>query len=250
MPVLPIFASCAQTKPVTESLALSVVVPVLDEAATLPALLAHLRPLQAAGVQVIIVDGGSRDGTPDLVRAGGFGLRVAPRGRGRQMNAGAGAATGDVVLFLHADTRLPGDVVRKLAKARTAGAVWGRFDVRIDGNSRWFPVISTLMNLRSRVTGIATGDQAMFVRTDLFRALGGFAGIPLMEDIELCTRLRRHAPPDCLRACVTTSGRRWEQHGVVRTVVRMWSLRLRYFLGADPAQLAVVYGYRPAGDDG
>jgi rSAM/selenodomain-associated transferase 2 len=162
------------------------------------------------------------------------------------MNAGAGAARGDVLLFLHADTHLPADADRLILDGlATAGAGWGRFDVRIEGRHPLLPLIAMMMNLRSRLTGIATGDQAMFVERSAFAATGGFPDIALMEDIELSRRLKRLGRPSCLRARVTTSGRRWEKHGVVRTVLTMWRLRLAFFFGAAPAKLAVWYGYVP-----
>ncbi len=237
------------TEAVSLSAVVSVIVPVLNEADGIAGLIAHLVALQAAGVQVIVVDGGSADATPALVQAAGVTLIVAPRGRARQMNAGAQLASGTLLLFLHADTRLPANALPLLRDAQARGASWGRFDVHIAGGSPWLALIAAMMNLRSRLTGIATGDQAIFVRRELFAMLGGYAPIPLMEDIELSTRLRQRARPACLPARVTTSGRRWEQNGVLRTVLLMWSLRLRYFFGADPAVLASAYGYKTTADD-
>jgi rSAM/selenodomain-associated transferase 2 len=161
------------------------------------------------------------------------------------MNAGAAAARGGVLLFLHADTRLPDGAERLIAQAMAAGSHWGRFDVRIEGKSAWLPLVAAMMNRRSRLTGIATGDQAMFVTREAFAAAGGFPDIPLMEDIELSRRLLQTGRPACLTARVTTSGRRWEAQGVWRTILRMWWLRLRFFFGADPRRLAVDYGYAP-----
>lgn len=220
--------------------ALSIILPVLNEAAGIAETLATLRPLVA---EIIVVDGGSSDGTP--VIAEGLADRVvsADRGRARQMNAGAAIARGDILLFLHADTLLPAAADRCVIAAVAAGADWGRFDVRISGESAWLPLIAALMNRRSRLTGIATGDQAIFVRRDVFAEFGGFPAQPLMEDIELSRRLNARAAPACLREQVLTSGRRWEKHGVLRTVFLMWSLRLRYFLGASPQALARAYGY-------
>ncbi|HYF53226.1 MAG TPA: TIGR04283 family arsenosugar biosynthesis glycosyltransferase [Salinarimonas sp.] len=224
---------------------LSVVVPVLDEAEGIRDVLARLAPLRARGAEVIVADGGSRDGTPE--RAAPFADRVirAPRGRASQMNAGAAAATGDVLLFLHADTVLPPDADRLIRAGLAAGAAWGRFDVAIAGAHRLLPVIAALMNHRSRLSGIATGDQAIFVRADAFEEVGGYPDIPLMEDIALSGALKRAGRPLCLRQRVVTSGRRWERHGVGRTILLMWRLRLSYFLGADPAALARAYGYEP-----
>jgi rSAM/selenodomain-associated transferase 2 len=220
---------------------LSIVVPVLDEAAGITATLQALAPLREAGHELIVVDGGSRDDT--AARAAPHADRVlqAPRGRARQMNAGAAVAGGEVLLFLHADTKLPPQADEAVAQALGRGHVWGRFDVRISGRSRWFGPIAALMNLRSRLTGIATGDQAIFVTRAQFQALGGFADQPLMEDIELSRRLRAVGPPACLRERVLTSGRRWETHGVWRTIVLMWRLRWRYWRGESPETLARAY---------
>jgi len=223
---------------------LSIVVPVLDEAAGLGARLAALQPLRARGAELIVVDGGSRDGTPALAAPLADRVLSAPRGRASQLNAGADAARGDVLLFLHADTRLPADADALIAQALAGGARWGRFDVRIEGRHPGLPLVAALMNLRSRLSGIATGDQAVFVRRALFRRVGGFAPLPLMEDVALSARLRREARPACLRARVVTSGRRWDSHGFWRTVLLMWRLRAAFALGADPQALAARYGYR------
>lgn len=225
---------------------LSIILPVLDEADGIATALAALRPLRARGVEIIVADGGSRDDT--VARAHPFGDRVivAPRGRGAQMNAGAAAASGTVLLFLHADTRLPADADRLVrAGLARSGREWGRFDIRITGTHPLLRVVAALMNIRSRVTGIATGDQAMFMTSAAFAAAGGFADIPLMEDIALSARLKRLGPPLCLAGPVVTSGRRWEKHGVVRTILLMWRLRFAYVLGADPGFLARCYGYAP-----
>ncbi len=224
---------------------LSIVIPVLDEAAMIAQALRRLQPLRARGAEVIVVDGGSRDATLELARPLTDQVAVAPRGRASQMNAGAALAQGDPLLFLHADTILPDDADGRIAAALANGACWGRFDVRIDGRQPLLAVVAWSMNLRSRLTGIATGDQAMFVRRDAFADAGTFADIPLMEDIALSRALKRLGRPACLRARVVTSDRRWRQRGVLRTILLMWRLRLAYFLGADPAELAVRYGYRP-----
>ncbi len=222
---------------------LSIVMPVLDEAAGIAAALEALAPLRARGAELIVVDGGSVDDTPARCSGGVDALLQTPAGRARQMNAGAAAARGAVLLFLHADTRLPDHADRLIADGlRESRRCWGRFDVTIDGRSRWFAVIAALMNLRSRLTGIATGDQALFVTRAVFDAAGRFPDQPLMEDIELSRRLRRHGgAPLCLAERVHTSGRRWERHGVWRTVVLMWRLRLLYRLGVSAERLARDY---------
>jgi rSAM/selenodomain-associated transferase 2/rSAM/selenodomain-associated transferase 1 len=226
--------------------ALSIIVPALDEAAGIEAALAALAPLRARGAEVILADGGSTDGTAELARPRVDRVIDAPRGRARQMNAGAAAAQGEVLLFLHADSRLPEAADLRIAHALAGGRDWGRFDVAIAGRHPLLPLIARLMNLRSRLTGIATGDQALFVRRAVFAACGGFPDIPLMEDIALARRLKRAGPPACLHARVATSGRRWDEKGFWRTVLLMWRLRLAYFFGADPAVLARRYGYAPS----
>jgi rSAM/selenodomain-associated transferase 2 len=194
---------------------------------------------------LVVVDGGSDDATPLLAAPFADQVLQGPRGRAAQMNAGARACASDVLLFLHADTVLPEKADQRLLAALDAGSHWGRFDVRLDSPRACLKVVAWFMNWRSRLTGIATGDQAMFMRRSVFDAACGFPDIALMEDIAMSARLRRHAPPACLKAQVTTSARRWEKHGVWRTVWLMWRLRAAYFFGADPAQLAVRYGYRP-----
>ncbi len=224
---------------------LSIVVPVLDEAVGIAAALAPLQPLRQAGVEVLVVDGGSRDATLEVATPLADLVLVAPRGRGSQMNAGAARARGATLLFLHADTRLPAGAADTVAAAIAAGACWGRFDVDIEGRLAGLGMVATMMNLRSRLTGIATGDQAIFVTRAAFEQVGGFPDLPLMEDIALSTRLKRIARPACLRQRVVTSGRRWEKHGLWRTILAMWRLRLRFFFGADPQALAREYGYAP-----
>ncbi len=221
---------------------LSIVVPVLNEAAGIEATLRALAPLRERGVEVIVVDGGSRDDTVALARPLADHIVDGPRGRARQMNAGAAVASAPQLLFLHADTRLPERADALVAAALAAQAqAWGRFDVIIEGRSAWLPVVATLMNLRSRWSGIATGDQAMFMTRDAFDAVGGFPEQPLMEDIELSIRLKRMVAPVCLHERVITSGRRWEQRGVWRTILLMWRLRLLYALGVSADRLAPWY---------
>jgi len=241
-------ASFAETPHAGETAAamskLSIIIPVLDEGEGIAATLDALADLRALGTEVIVVDGGSRDATIQRARLRADRVISAPRGRALQMNAGAERAFGNVLLFLHADTRLPSDVDHVVLNGlERSGRAWGRFDIKIDGQSPLLFVVSWFMGMRSRLTGIATGDQAMFVRREAFQAVGGFPAIALMEDIALCKRLKRVSRPLCLRQCVTTSGRRWERNGVLNTMVLMWRLRLAYFFGADPKRLAQQYGY-------
>jgi rSAM/selenodomain-associated transferase 2 len=223
---------------------LSIIVPVLDEGEAIAAMLDGLADLRSLGVEVIVVDGGSRDATVQRARLRADCVIRCARGRALQMNAGAAKASGNVLLFLHADTRLPKDAEHLVLNGLDrSGRAWGRFDARIDGRHPLLPVVAWLMGIRSRITGIATGDQAIFVRRDAFRSAGGFPAIPLMEDIALSKRLKRASRPLCLRECVVTSGRRWEKNGIFSTVLLMWRLRLAFFLGADPEKLAHRYGH-------
>ena len=223
-------------------MSLSIIVPMLNEEACIATALSALRDHDG---EIVAVDGGSGDKTLACARPHAAQLLSSPRGRARQMNAGAAVAQGEILLFLHADTILPANAGQAITEAINQGAVWGRFDVCIAGNSAWFPLIAALMNLRSRLTGIATGDQAIFVRRSSFEQIGGFPDIPLMEDIVISQRLKQLARPACLRQKVTTAGRRWEKHGVLRTILSMWWLRLRFFCGADPKNIALEYGYVP-----
>jgi rSAM/selenodomain-associated transferase 2 len=227
---------------------LSIIVPVLDEEAVIGATLAALQPLRARGAEVIVVDGGSRDATRAIAQGAADCMLDAPRGRASQMNAGARASRGEVLLFLHADTLLPPDADAAIARALANPArAWGRFDVRISGRDPLLGVVARAMNLRSRLTGIATGDQAIFVRRAAFESEGGFPAIPLMEDIALTRALRRRSRPACLAERVVTSGRRWEARGTLAAIFLMWWLRLAYALGADPHRLAQRYDAgRPA----
>ena len=223
---------------------LSIIVPTLNEAAEIDARLAALAPLKREGAQIIVADGGSSDTTVACAAPWVDLIIDAPRGRAAQMNAGAQHASAPALLFLHADTVLPDDAISLIEHA-LQHAAWGRFDIALSGTHPMLRVIAAMMNWRSRMTGIATGDQAMFVRRSVFNQLNGFAPIALMEDIELCGRLVKVSTPACLPQRVISSGRRWQRHGVWRTIWLMWRLRLAYFLGADPRDLAQQYGYLP-----
>lgn len=221
---------------------LTIVMPVLNEAAGIDAALRMLAPLVARGAWVVVADGGSSDDTVARARAWGIQVIGTPLGRALQMNAGAQQSSGEVLLFLHADTVLPADADTLIRRGLAVDSkVWGRFDVRISGRPLLLRLIAGLMNRRSRWTGIATGDQAMFMTRAAFDAAGGFPNQPLMEDIEMSRRLLRLSRPACLQAQVVTSGRRWETRGVWRTVLLMWRLRFAYWRGAAPERLAVLY---------
>jgi len=229
---------------------ISVIIPTLNEERTIMATLAHTAALGFD--ELIVVDGGSLDQTPVLVESyrrrtqspaqSPVRLVTAPCGRARQMNEGAKASGGEILLFLHADTQLPGDaktmIDTTLADQRMVG---GRFDVRFDRPSMWGTIISRMMNWRSRLSGIATGDQALFVRRPIFEQMGGFADMPLMEDIEFSRRLKRKGATAALTATVTTSFRRWEQHGPLRTILLMWTIRFLYWVGISPSHLVDWY---------
>lgn len=223
---------------------LTIIVPVFNEEGAIASALDAIASMRKQGVEIIVVDGGSSDRSVELARPRADTIITSERGRAAQMNAGAAAANGRILLFLHADTRLPPQADRLITDGLArSGRPWGRFDVRIEGRHPLLAIVARMMNLRSRLTGIATGDQAMFVTRETFHAVGGFPELPLMEDIALSVRLKRIARPLCLRQQVITSGRRWEKHGVLRTIALMWRLRLSYALGADPEALAVRYGY-------
>jgi len=232
------------------AITISVIIPTLNEERTIAATLAHTASLGFE--ELIVVDGGSTDETPALLES--YRLKTqssalspvhwvtAPPGRARQMNEGAKASHGEILLFLHADTQLPRDantvINRALADRRMAG---GRFDVRFDRPSMWGTIISKTMNWRSRLSGLATGDQALFVRRPIFEQMGGFADMPLMEDIEFSGRLKQAGATAALTATVTTSFRRWEQQGPLRTILLMWILRFLYWIGISPSHLAKWY---------
>lgn len=219
----------------------SFIVPTLDEAGELAPTLQSLQPARRQGHDIILVDGGSTDATLEIAAPLVDRILISEPGRALQMNAGAALAGGEVLAFVHADTLLPEDALVAIQAAILAGRSWGRFDVRLSGRHRLLRVVERLMNLRSRLQGIATGDQVIFVRRDLFESLGGFPSQPLMEDLALSRALRRHARPACLSQQVVTSSRRWERNGVLRTIMMMWWLRASYALGTPAERLARVY---------
>lgn len=220
---------------------LSVIVPALNEAEQIERTLGELQSLRAQGVEIIVVDGGSRDDTVVLAEPLADLVLRSDCGRARQLNAGAVHARGDVLLFLHADTRLPDTAVAAVRAAMSQGLGWGRFDVSITGRSLMLPVIAWFINQRSRWTGIATGDQALFFTRELFYRVGKFPQQPLMEDVEISRRAKAICPPHCLRLRVSTSGRRWEKYGVWRTIWLMWKLRYLYWRGVPAVVLVRAY---------
>lgn len=221
---------------------LSIIIPTLNEATHIREVLKRLQPLRTRGTEVIVVDADSIDATRNIAAPLADHVLTTERGRATQMNAGAKVASGDTLLFLHADSILPPNGDELIARALNDPRFeWGRFDVNIAGTHGMLPVVGWLMNHRSRLTGIATGDQGIFVNRETFTTIGGFPAQPLMEDVAISARLLRVSRPICLDARITTSGRRWEQHGVWRTIFLMWHLRFKYFMGADPAYLHRIY---------
>ena len=220
----------------------SIIIPTLNEAKGISPFLAHLQKFRTAGHEVIVIDGGSTDSTCQLATPHVDQLLKTSSGRARQMNAGADVASGEVLVFLHADTFLPDTASQDIEQAlTTTSKVWGRFDVRLSGQQILFRVIEWMMNRRSCITGLATGDQAMFVRRDVFDALGGFHPMPLMEDVEFSRRLCLVSHPFCIKEPVVTDSRRWQKYGAWRTIFLMWQLRWRYWRGESPESLAQIY---------
>jgi len=221
---------------------ISIIIPVLNEEPVLVESLLRLQALRQRGCEIIVVDGGSRDHSAEVARVFAGGIVQAPQGRAKQMNMGARAAKGEILWFLHADSQPPAGADGLIRQALAEpGILWGRFDVRLSGNHPLLRLVEMLMNIRSRLTAIATGDQGIFVRRVSFEQVGGYPDIPLMEDIALSRVLKRASRPACLRQRIMASSRRWERNGVLRTILLMWSLRLAYFLGASPARLARLY---------
>lgn len=221
-------------------LKLSIIIPVLNEAGCIQECLAGLQGLRQKGHEVIVADGGSTDASAALATPLCDSLVESARGRARQMNAAAAAASGDILIFLHADTYFTFDPGRKLNDIGQAG-IWGCFTVRLSGPHPLFRVFEFFINLRARLTGIVSGDQALFVSRDLFEQAGGFPDIPLMEDIAVSKALKHYMTPVCLRDTVISSSRRWEQHGIIKTMLQMWLRRFRYAIGVNPAILARGY---------
>lgn len=220
---------------------ISIVIPTLNEAKSIAINLRSMQYLRKLGHEIILADGGSVDDTLLLVSPLVDRCIKSSKGRAKQLNAGAQISTGQVLLFLHADTRLPENIQSILHNALIQGFHWGRFDVQLSGQQFMFRLIEKMINLRSRISGIATGDQAIFIRKNIFELQGGFPDIALMEDIAMSKRLRKISKPYCAKACVVTSSRRWEEHGIWRTVFLMWRLRFAYFIGISPDRLAARY---------
>ena len=221
---------------------LSIIVPVFNEAKTIIASLDALQQFRKAGHEIILVDGGSTDNTVALSQNFVDKVIKSDKGRAKQMNAGAREAQGDIFLFLHADTVLPKNIESLIVESLSYSKyVWGRFNVRLSGKNLAFRIIETFMNKRSCLTGIATGDQAIFIQKNMFREVNGFPDIPLMEDIEISKKLKHYSKAVCIKEKVITSSRRWEEHGILRTVLLMWSIRLGWFLGISAERLNKIY---------
>lgn len=222
---------------------ISIIIPSLNEAAAITDTLTALQPMRERGQQIILIDGGSHDNTISLAAPLVDSVLCSTTGRASQMNTGAAAANGDLLWFIHADTLMTPDTDILLTNLLyDSKKEWGRFDIRLSGDAAALRIVERMMNWRSRLSGIASGDQGIFIHRETFERIGGFADIPLMEDIEICRRLKRAAGrPLCLSQKLTTSSRRWETHGILPTIALMWRLRLAYWLGANPADLARQY---------
>ena len=218
----------------------SIIIPTLNEEKTIESCLSAIQPLRS-NCEIIIVDGGSTDNTIVIARSLADKVVSSDKGRARQMNNGARYASGNVLIFLHADTSLPENALQLIQQKLNSSRKWGRFDIQLSGKHFMLKVIAQMMNWRSRLTGIATGDQVIFVTRLAFEKAGQYPEINLMEDIAICKTLKKISPPICLKAKVISSGRRWERYGIYKTILLMWNIRLRYFFGADPQILAFLY---------
>ncbi len=216
---------------------ISIIIPVLNEGSNIELCLGALQPVRIQN-EIIVVDGGSSDDTVKKSKPLADRVIVSAKGRAKQMNVGAEKAKGEMLVFLHADTFLPENAIELLPLINNG---WGRFNIQLKGKAIMLKVISAFMNWRSRYTGIATGDQVIFVSKQLFDVVGGYPEIALMEDVSFSAKLKKIKKPICLVAKVISSGRRWEQYGVFKTIFLMWSLRLRYFFGENPETLSVLY---------
>ena len=220
---------------------LSIIIPVFNEAKKIAATLNKLQSYRQQGHEIIVVDGGSQDNTIDCIDRMSDKLLISKAGRAMQMNIGAEQADGEVLVFIHADTQLPDGADTLIINAIARDEKWGRFNVRLSGNHVLFRFIETLMNVRSCLTSIATGDQVIFVQTKLFKKVDGYPEIKLMEDIALSKRLKVISKPICIKKSVITSSRKWENEGILKTVLLMWKLRLLYFVGVSPEKLFSQY---------
>ena len=219
----------------------SIIIPVLNEAGRIADTLQSLQPYRRQGHEIIVIDGGSNDDTVSIAEQYADSLLHSDAGRAMQMNSGIDEASGDALLFLHADTRLPADAVSKIIHAVEDGYFWGRFNVRLSGKHFMFRIIERMMNMRSCITGVATGDQAIFVSLESIEIVGAYPRLPLMEDIVFSKRLRNLGWPACIKQPVVTSSRRWEDNGILQTMLLMWRLRLLFFLGVSADRLARQY---------
>lgn len=222
---------------------LSIIIPILNEATRIPQLFEELEQLRQSNCEIIIVDGGSTDNSVEIAENSGFRVEKSTRGRAHQMNTGAEKASGSALLFLHADTQLPdtADTLIKKIFSDNPSSCWGYFRVRIGGHSKVLYIVGLMMNLRSYLTNIVTGDQVIFVKKEAFLKAGCFPEQLLMEDIELSKKLCRLSRPSCINCHVITSGRRWELYGVWKTIFLMWRLRWDYWRGVPANQLAEKY---------
>jgi len=220
---------------------ISIIVPVYNEASSIETFLKSLQLFRQYGHEIVLVDGKSQDQTLQLARPYVDRMISSEKSRARQMDLGAKMASGQVFLFLHADTQLPELADQLILNSLAQGFHWGRFNIRLSGSDKLFRLIEKMMNWRSCLTGIATGDQAIYLSKMLYKDIGGFPQIALMEDIELCTRLIKWTKPDCIKQTVISSSRRWEKNGIIRTVLLMWMMRLQYFFGVSPEKLQKQY---------